>query len=96
MASYAQARDVVAKRAQGRCEARVAGVCTGAHEHTHHRRLRAQGGSDDPSNLVACCNADHRWIHANPRQAAELGLIEFTSAAEPQSSALLRVTKVER
>lgn len=95
-ARYALARQEVAERSGGRCEARVEGVCTGWLEHVHHRRLRSQGGSDDPSNLVACCNRCHAWAHAHPVAAAELGLIEFTSRSEPLSTAVTRVEKVER
>jgi hypothetical protein len=92
MAVYARSRQEVADRAQGRCEARVDGICTGRHEHTHHVRLRAQGGSDDPSNLVAACHRCHDWIHKHPKAAGELGLIDFTTA-EPLSSAVVRVEK---
>jgi hypothetical protein len=94
-AVYARSRKEVADRCGGRCEARVEGVCTGWHEHTHHRRLRSQGGSDDPSNLVACCNRCHDWAHRNPVHAEALGLIEFTTY-EPESSAVVRIERVER
>ena len=91
MAAYARAREQVAERCGGRCEARVDGVCTGWLEHVHHRRLRSQGGTDDLSNLIGCCNSCHRWAHANPREASRLGLIDFT-LAEPLSSAVRSVT----
>ena len=94
-AVYARSRMEVAERAQGRCEARIEGVCSGRHEHTHHRRLRSQMGSDDPSNLIAVCFACHSHIHLYPKEAAELGLIDFT-LAEPLSSAVRRVERVQK
>lgn len=77
-------RAVVRERAQGRCEAAVEGVCTGAHEQTHHRRRRSQKGPGvhDPSNLVAICNACHAWVHANVALAVDLDLLE-RSKTEP-------------
>jgi 5-methylcytosine-specific restriction endonuclease McrA len=90
MAVYARSRQEVADRCGGRCEARIEGVCTGWLEHVHHRRLRSQGGSDDPSNLVGICRKCHDHAHRNPKLAGELGLIDFT-VAEPLS---LAVTKV--
>jgi hypothetical protein len=92
LAVYDAACEEVAQRCHGRCEARVEGICTGRHEHTHHVRLRAQGGSDDPENLVAACHRCHDWIHKHPKAAGELGLIDFTTAG-PLSSAVLKVEK---
>lgn len=45
----------------------------------HHRKLRSQGGSDDPVNLVAVCHGCHNLgthaIHLNPGIAAQRGFI---------------------
>lgn len=75
---YAKARQVVLARAGWECEANVEGICKpGPHpaEHVHHRRLRSQGGTHDPSNLMALCHPAHDFAHANPAAAVELGLI---------------------
>ena len=66
------------ERAGGKCEVRIVGVCgTGlAIAHRHHKRLR-----DDPlcvntlDILLYACDACHRWIHANPKMAYDLGLL---------------------
>lgn len=50
----------------GWCEVRIDDACSGRAEHRHHRKMRSQGGSDDPSNLLAVCWACHRWIHDHP------------------------------
>lgn len=45
----------------------------------HHRRLRKQGGTDDPVNLVAlhhrCHNGTHRSVHLAPKEAHRRGFI---------------------
>lgn len=64
------------ERSGGRCEARQHG-CTGRAEQAHHIRRRSQGGSDDPSNLLAVCGRCHTWIHSNPAEARELGFLRF-------------------
>lgn len=43
--------------------------------HMHHRKLRSQGGNDEPENLLPVCVECHTWIHANPGAAYELGLL---------------------
>jgi HNH endonuclease len=40
----------------------------------HHRQRRRDGG-DTLSNLVMLHTACHRWVHAHPEEARELGLI---------------------
>jgi hypothetical protein len=79
---FAHARKLVAERARGKCEGRVAGVCTGALEHVHHRQLRSAGGDNSvgvtwqQGNLVAVCGACHTWAHGNPEKAYELDLLK--------------------
>lgn len=72
-----QTRLAVLDRAQAKCErCRVDGRYRGLE--VHHRRLRAQGGSDDVSNLVALCGGPqgcHRWAHENPARAKAEGWI---------------------
>lgn len=43
--------------------------------HEHHRRLRSQGGGDEPTNVIGLPDVIHDWIHANPEAAKEAGLI---------------------
>ena len=43
--------------------------------HTHHRKLRSQGGGDEKANLLRVCAEDHVWIHANPSEAYARGLL---------------------
>lgn len=64
---------VVARRSQGRCEVRIYSLCTGFAQHTHHRKLRTQGGTNDIENLVNTCNACHTHIHSNKKWAYEQG-----------------------
>lgn len=41
--------------------------------HKHHRKMRSQGGLDDPANLAALCLGCHTHIHANPKESYEQG-----------------------
>jgi hypothetical protein len=34
--------------------------------HRHHRKMRSQGGTDDPSNIMFVSPELHRFIHDNP------------------------------
>jgi len=43
--------------------------------HEHHRKLRSQGGGDEPYNILIVGDEIHSWIHANPEKAWELGWI---------------------
>ena len=52
----------------------------------HHRKLRSQGGEDEPANLVAihhhCHNLGTNSVHLNPAMAKKTGFI-VPSWAEP-------------
>lgn len=72
LASY----QVVRERSEGLCEGHVAGVCTRFASHVHHRRLRSQGGSNEPENLLHLCASCHSWCHRHPVLAEHLGLLE--------------------
>lgn len=63
-------REAVKTRADFRCE-----LCRvfGEHLHCHHRRLRSQGGLNEPANLLYVCYTHHNYIHANPELAYEMG-----------------------
>lgn len=45
------------------CEARGEG-CTNLAVDLHHRILRSQGGTDEPSNLILVCRNCHELFHA--------------------------------
>lgn len=72
-------RAVVIARSGGKCEGpRIVGVHPSyAHggSHVHHVLSRGRGGSHDPSNLLHACADLHRWIHDNPHEASEIGLL---------------------
>lgn len=55
------------------CQVGRVGVCTGRAEVRHHIRRRSQGGTDDASNTIDICDADHRWIHEHPSKAYAYG-----------------------
>ncbi len=52
--------------------------------HEHHRKLRSQGGGDEPTNVIGLPDVVHDWIHANPEKAKDAGLIvpEWDDPAE--------------
>ena len=41
--------------------------------HRHHRKLRAQGGTDEPENVMLVTPEQHRWIHDHPAFSYERG-----------------------
>lgn len=57
------------------CKAKIEGVCQGRAVHSHHRKTRARGGSNDPVNLVRLCHACHDWVHGHSIAATEMGLL---------------------
>lgn len=63
-------RSEVMRSTGGKCV-----LCPRDAAHLHHRKLRSQGGTDDPDNLIPLCNGCHETIHANPEWAMEHGLI---------------------
>jgi hypothetical protein len=80
----ALAAEEVRRRSRGRCEARIADVCTTyAADGPHHRRMRSQGGPDTVENLLDLCPPCHRWVHAHPRISYEAGwLLDAAGARE--------------
>lgn len=74
-ASWNRQRKWCEDRAAGRCEANTPGCPPGAHwgDQAHHRRLRAQGGSDGIDNLLWVCTDGHTWIHAHPEASYDAG-----------------------
>ena len=73
-------------RSGGRCEVRIVFGCRGSAEHVHHRKLRAQGGKDEPENLIVTCDLCHEWIHRNPKESYLEGWLVH-SYAEPSDVA---------
>jgi hypothetical protein len=54
------------------CQIQIA--CDGARAvHSHHRKLRSQGGTSDPSNILLTCLDCHQATHANPLRSYSLG-----------------------
>ena len=67
--------ETVMRRAQGRCEAGIEGVCTGAPEDWHHRQRRMPG-NDQVQNGLALCRACHHHItFISPALGKERGLV---------------------
>jgi 5-methylcytosine-specific restriction endonuclease McrA len=63
----AAACDPLIDEARRRCEVRSRDV---------HELLARSAGGDilDPANIVVLCRSCHRWVHAHPEMAKELGL----------------------
>jgi hypothetical protein len=68
------ARRLVRARSGGLCEAETP-VCTREAAHAHHIRLRSQGGTHEPSNLLDVCAACHRYIHDHPEESYRYGFL---------------------
>lgn len=81
--------DCVISRAGGQCEAWLPGVCNTRGQHLHHRQLRSRGGKNTVPNLVCICHACHDWIHRNPAESTELGLI-VSAYADPAEVEVVR------
>lgn len=41
--------------------------------HKHHRKLRSQGGTDDPVNILLVSPSLHRFIHDHPAESYAKG-----------------------
>lgn len=55
---------------------------TSRHLDPHHRRLKSQGGEDQPQNLIMLCRTCHDVVHANRADAEKAGLI-VQAGADP-------------
>lgn len=64
-----KAREVVRRRQNGQCMR-----CGNRYSDLHHRQRRREGGHSY-ENLVGLCGTCHKWVHANPAKARELGYI---------------------
>ena len=79
-AGYPSSRRQVYERADGMCEARTP-VCVGGGHQVHH--IAGRGGPEPhrPDNLKLCCAPCHEWIHANPEESYERGLMSRRNGA---------------
>lgn len=72
-------KPVVLDRCEGRCEACGEPLGREFVTHFHHRKLRGQGGDNEPCNIVALHSVCHvlapRAVHQNTAWARERGLI---------------------
>lgn len=76
-----RARNLVRERQMGFCA-----MCGNSGSEWHHRRRRAVKAGHDPHCAcigVLLCGTDHRWVHANPKQAKETGYIIPPHESEP-------------
>lgn len=72
----ASCKEIVMKRSNGYCEARLAG-CEVHGVHYHEVIPRSQGGSIvDPNNVRHLCWACHQWVHSHAKEARTLGLLK--------------------
>lgn len=75
-----EVRLAVRRRSGGFCEA-LTPRCRGLADHgPHHRRMRSQGGSHDPENLLDVCDPCHRYIHHHTAESYEAGWLLRTEA----------------
>ena len=63
---------------QAWCEIAHPGVCTGRAEVRHHILMISQGGTDEASNTVDSCDADHKYIHDHPEWAYAHGWLRHS------------------
>lgn len=73
-------------RCRGRCE-RCALTLDSLE--VHHRKLRSQGGTWQPSNLLALHSECHRYVHANPTLARRCGWL-VSAYADPAAQPVLQ------
>lgn len=71
-------RGLIYERSGGLCECCLRPMAL-ASMHLHHRKLRSQGGTWDPENIIgvlsACHNIHPRSIHQNPQASYDAGLL---------------------
>jgi 5-methylcytosine-specific restriction endonuclease McrA len=79
---FKRAREEVARRSHGRCEARTP-RCTLVAIHVHHRQLRSQGGTNALGNLLHTCLQCHVYIHDHPKLSYERGWLERGAVVGP-------------
>lgn len=73
-----KARASLQARSNGVCEQCDAARATEA----HHIKRKSQGGTNTLDNLVHLCGPCHWWVHANPAESANLGLLHLTKGIE--------------
>lgn len=70
---FRKASKIVHARSRGICEVWLSEDCSRRVEHVHHKKLRSQGGTNHPANLLGCCGRCHAEIHRNPALSYEAG-----------------------
>lgn len=58
-------------RARGACQVCLDGPGTVV----HHRKLRSQGGTNDPANLLLLCAGCHDYVHGHPALSYAAGYL---------------------
>ena len=81
-----ESRNVVRRRAHGRCEARLDG-CRGWGLHAHHVSPRSHGVDHSPENLLWVCGPCHAHIHDHPEESYDLGLLVHSWDQVPPAGA---------
>lgn len=72
---FALIRPTILERDNNRCVAQIPNCCWNLAIHVHHKKLRSQGGTNLPSNLISLCLACHEFIHSNPDWSKERGFL---------------------
>jgi hypothetical protein len=57
------------------CMATIPGVCTHNSTEVHHKDGRQEDKLTDEDGWMSSCRGCHVWIHSNPEDARELGLL---------------------
>lgn len=88
-----EVRSALLLRARGACEHCGAALDTWSGYSVHHRKLRSQGGSNDPSNLVVLAGSGsticHALVHSRRKEIGEPGGWIVPSWADPAEVPIL-------
>lgn len=76
----------------GPCESGMSPDCTGRAVHSHHRKMRSQGGTDEDANLLRVCASCHGEIHNHPEKSYNLGQL-VKSYREPDDVAVVTLNR---
>lgn len=74
-AEMTSTREAIQLRSGGYCEGKVSSHCGGVGVAAHHVKMRSRGGGNNPENMAWLCTPCHMWVHDNPAEATELGLL---------------------
>ena len=76
----------------GPCESGMSPDCTGLAVHSHHRKMRSQGGTDEEANILHVCMPCHSVIHSGPEKSYNLGHL-VKSWQQPEDVAVVTVNR---